>query len=117
MVVFLLLAILIVLLIATGLWRNVIVLIASVIGGLVLLALTTSYGWQFWLPVLGISVVCLALELFRPLARLKLRQERIKDAEDKAAREKQAKQAVVDKAARKEAAIRAQVEATERIGK
>ena len=116
MVVFLLFAILVVLLIATGLWRNALALVIAVIGGIVLLAATTSYGWKFWLPVLAVSAVCLALEFIKPMERLKRRQQAAAAAQERIDLEQRKQQAAVDKESRKEAAIRAQIEATDRIG-
>lgn len=116
MVVFLLVAILVVLLIATGLWPAALALVGVVTGATLLLGVTVVQGWQFWAPVLSIAAACLALNFIKPMERIKRRRQETAEAQERAVRQQKQQQAVVDKAAQKEAAIRAQVEATDRIG-
>lgn len=116
MVVFLLLAILVVLLIATGLWPIAIAAVGLIGGGILLFGATAFQGWEFWAPVLTVSAVIFVIKIIKPLERLKQKQQAAADAQERQEKEQQRQHAVDDKAARKEAAIRAQVEATNNIG-
>ncbi|WP_110642561.1 hypothetical protein [Salinicola sp. CPA57] len=116
MVVFLLIAILVILLIATGLWPIALAIAGFMFGAVLLVGVTAIQGWQFWAPVLPIAAIILAIKVIKPMERIKRRQQAAADAQERIDLEQRKQQAAVEKESRKEAAIRAQVEATDRIG-